>query len=105
MRHVIKKLLPALGLLAFSGISSAATIVTNPASTIVSNGGFENGLTSWVISGESSFTFAGNAFPHTGDHETHIGAFGDLGNGYLTQTLATTAGADYTLSFWYLGVE
>jgi hypothetical protein len=90
--HSIKNLFPAIALLTFSGICTANSF---------DNGGFEAGLTGWVMSGDSSYTSTQNAFPHSGDSEAHIGAYGDAGNGYLTQTFATTAGADYTLSFWY----
>jgi hypothetical protein len=89
----IKYILTIAILLAFTGIGSA--------SNLVSNGGFESGLTGWTTSGDSTYTSAQNVFPHSGSYEAHVGAYGDSGDGYLNQTINTTAGETYVISFWY----
>jgi hypothetical protein len=69
-------------------------------SNLVVNGGFETGdFTGWdgggndVDDGSDSDTI-----PHTGDYEAEFGSVGELG--YISQTLSTTPGATYLLSFW-----
>jgi hypothetical protein len=92
--RILNNVFPALTFLALSGICSAASIV--------SNGGFETGsLSDWTMSGDSTYTNVQSVFPHSGQNEAHIGAYGDSGYGYLTQTIATTPGSSYTLSFAY----
>lgn len=92
--RILNNVFPALTLLALSGICSAAAIV--------SNGDFETGsLSDWTTSGDSTYTNVQSVFPHSGQNEAHIGAYGDSGYGFITQTIATTPGASYSLSFWY----
>lgn len=79
-------------LLAFPVLASATLIV---------NGGFETGdFTGWTLTGDTSFTgvecFNGNA--HSGDCDAYFGPTG--GMGYLSQTIATTPGAEYQTTFW-----
>jgi len=87
------RIFPALTLLTLSGICSAASI---------SNGGFETGsLSDWTTSGDSTYTNVQSVFPHSGKNEAHIGAYGDSGYGFISQTITTTASSSYTLSFSY----
>src|SRR5208337_3710695 len=69
---------------------------------LVLNGGFETGdFTGWKTNGDFSFTQVDNGSiiaPHSGNHEAVLGTTSSLG--YLSQTLATTAGAPYSLSLW-----
>lgn len=68
----------------------------------VINGGFENGdFNGWTLSGDPSVNFVQGGFVHTGDYAAWFGETGDLG--HLTQTLPTTAGTSYILSFWFAG--
>jgi hypothetical protein len=91
--RIISNLLPGLALLGLSGICSAASIL---------NGGFETGsFSDWTLSGDSTYTNVESIHPNSGSDEAHIGAFGDNGYGFISQTIATTPGAIYTLSFWY----
>lgn len=88
--------------LLYSTLASSAL-----AQEVVVNGGFETGgfLPDWTVVDPSDSTVLGNdsAFAHTGDWKVYlgtspVGAFADLGS--LSQTLTTTPGATYTLSFW-----
>ena len=85
---------------------AAAALIAVPqlrAVPIVTNGGFETGdLTGWAFTGAASGSdfFVGN------DDGVHSGSFaacfGAVSSDYdvIAQTLPTTAGIDYTLTFW-----
>ena len=87
--------------LSFARPASAGSVV---------NGDFETGnFTGWTQSGDTSFTGVGNAATLAGlGGSVHSGTFaayfgpggGSRGLGFITQTLATTPGTDYTLDFW-----
>jgi hypothetical protein len=88
---------------AFGGVP--AVMLNMPLySGLVLNGGFETGeLFGWTLSGDTSCTFVDDGFesgitPYSGDYAAAMGTTGSLG--YLSQTLATVAGARYSLSFW-----
>jgi hypothetical protein len=66
---------------------------------IVQNGGFETGdFTGWVASGALTDTLVSLAFPHSGAFGAVFGA-ADTPD-YISQTLPTSAGHNYVLSFW-----
>ena len=73
-------------------------------SGLVLNGGFETGdFTGWTLSADSYNFFADNGYysgitPHSGTYEAALLTSGSLG--YLSQTIPTTAGTSYLLSFW-----
>jgi len=94
---------------AFFAVSATATpIALKIGPNIVTNGGFENTSTvagsGWSISGAfflEGFDYyidTNAADAHSGTHSFGGGAIGALG--FLTQTLATIPGANYSLSFW-----
>ncbi|MGA3181056.1 MAG: leucine-rich repeat protein [Verrucomicrobiota bacterium] len=73
-------------------------------SGLVLNGGFETGdFTGWNQSGDTSYTFVDNGSqsdipPFSGNFDAVLGTSGSIG--LLSQTLSTTPGANYLLSFW-----
>jgi PKD repeat protein len=77
--------------------SGPAIVAAYPHSIL--NGGFETGnFTNWTQSGgNGSGVATGSKYAHTGTY----GAALEAGTpGYLSQTLATTPGANYLISFW-----
>lgn len=96
----------ALAALLFFGISALAA--PTHAQT-VTNGGFEDSdttdghFTGWTLSGNADYLSANpNTFvfgnPHSGDYAAWLGA--PNSDGFLSQTLATTPGQAYTISYW-----
>ncbi len=74
-------------------------------SGVVLNGGFETGdFTGWTLGGldtNDMFVDTGSQsgiHPQSGSYLAALGSSGSLG--YLSQTLATTPGTAYSLSFW-----
>lgn len=72
---------------------------------IVENGDFDTGdFTGWTLSGYTNGTFADDAsmsgiLPPSGGFEAALSTV-SASQGYLSQTLPTTPGATYLLSFW-----
>jgi len=88
--------LSSLCIAALLSFSSAATSEAQ-----LQNGSFETGSFSpWVVNDSSMFTMIGSdaAFAHTGSFYANLGGEGTTAT--LTQTFSTTAGSNYTLSFW-----
>jgi PKD repeat protein len=92
----------------FFCITLLLLIVAHPATAqIVINGGFETGdFTDWTLSGDTGNTsvqgidnFYG-IMPYSGNYEAELGTFNSFG--HVSQTLSTTAGAGYLLSFWLI---
>ena len=66
---------------------------------IVRNCGFETGdFSSWVQSGDPSFTDVSTLVSHTGNFGGQLGPINGLG--FLSQDLTTTAGGSYFIVFW-----
>jgi hypothetical protein len=83
-------------------ILMCGTAIAGP--NLVTNGGFEDGDAGWVITmGIGQY---GSGLVHSGQFGAGTGCVGDrcvstAGSGaYFGQTLATTAGSQYEMSFW-----
>ncbi len=75
------------------------SICDGVAGNLVLNCGFETGdFTSWAQSGNLGFTTVDPAAANSG---AYGGAFGPIGDqGYITQTLPTSAGQTYSLTYF-----
>ena len=88
---------------AFSAAMFVAGMGPSQATNLVQNGGFETGdFTDWSLSGNLGYTNVGNNpnAAHTGSYAAQLGAVGS--DDFMSQTLSTTAGTNYTLSFWHI---
>jgi protein with PEP-CTERM/exosortase system signal len=90
-----------LGMLALAGLL-ALSVTQSVKANLIKNGGFETGdFTDWTPSGNSGFTgVIGNFFgtpPHSGKFQAFFGPINS--HGFISQSLATTAGASYHISF------
>jgi hypothetical protein len=79
-------------------------------SNLVLNGGFETGdFTGWTLSGANtpasvdngSYGLFSEITPHSGNYDADFESDGNALYQYLSQTLPTTPGASYLLSFWF----
>ena len=72
-------------------------------SSILLNGGFETGtFTNWTQSGSSTFSrvATGSTYAHSGRYGAALWSDGTKAQGFLSQSLSTTPGAAYLISFW-----
>jgi uncharacterized repeat protein (TIGR03803 family) len=79
--------------------SGPAIVAAYP--TTVLNGGFETGtFTNWTQSGQffSSGVVTGSTYAHSGKYGAALATGGAMG--FLSQTLTTTPGTVYLISFW-----
>jgi carbohydrate binding protein with CBM4/9 domain len=66
---------------------------------LIVNGGFETGhLDGWTCTGPVGSCLVETTSPHSGQDD--VMAIDNAGFGTLSQTISTTAGSAYTLSFW-----
>ena len=65
---------------------------------LVANCGFEGSLAGWSMAGDPSFTGIDPGAAHSGISGLAAGPVDQLG--FIFQTVPTTAGATYSLSFW-----
>jgi hypothetical protein len=87
-----KKLLLIIAVFVAAGLTARAQ-------NLVQNPGFETGsLAPWTISGDTSFTGVGSGSQHSGSFEFFSGPVSS--DGFLDQTLPTTASGLYNVSFW-----
>lgn len=90
----------AIWCMALAGLVSATAGRAN--ADLIVNGGFETGdFTGWTLNGNPQVNFVDSGFTHSGTYAAWFGEVGQLGT--LSQTIATTANQNYTLSFWFAG--
>lgn len=72
------------------------------AQSLVRNGGFETGdFSDWSLTGSTLANYVSSGSPitpHSGNYAAALGQYGSLA--YLSQTLPTSPGQPYLLSFW-----
>ena len=74
-----------------------ASLLSISGAQLITNGGFETGnFSGWTPLVD--FDAFVEPYPHSGTYAALLGTVGSLG--YLSQTIATTPGAQYTLSWW-----
>ena len=93
-----------------SPLSSALVVTLNAPVNLVANGNFATGdFTDWTLGGnDTSTTFGPEIFidANAEGGSTYAAGMGSIGSdGTLSQTIATTAGQTYTLSFWLQNEE
>lgn len=106
-------------LVTLAALGTVAGTASFASADLVINGGFEQGpgappglytnllagstdLTGWVVGGESiDIHDTGHTAAHSGQYSVDLAGFNLPGS--ITQTIATTPGGTYTLSFWYAG--
>jgi hypothetical protein len=94
--HQMKK----MGLMAIIAIFVLAIGIGTASANLVTNGGFETGdFTGWTQWGETNFTYVvgDTAYVHDGVYGAQLGP---TNYGGIEQTLTTTLGQDYSVSFW-----
>jgi hypothetical protein len=87
---------------AVAGCLAAAALFVGTAvhAELVANGGFETGnFDGWTQFGDSSFTGVDSQSPQSGSYAAYFGP-PNAGGGGISQSLATTAGATYSIFFF-----
>ncbi len=80
-------------------LALSLAIASHAHAQLITNGGFENGdFTGWTQSGDLGWTSVSSGTHYSGEFS---GSFGPTGGmGYIEQSVATTPGATYDLSFF-----
>jgi Carbohydrate binding domain len=86
------------GSVALQLISAGSNVAVGNGVNLVTNGGFENGLTDWT--GNNGVGTSNATIPaHSGNYYLSLAAVG--GDAYTSQTLPTQIGTEYAISLWY----
>lgn len=83
---------------AYFGVAGGASQCDAIEGNLVANCGFEGSIAGWSQAGDPSFTDVSPDVRHSGISGLESGPTESLG--FVFQTVPTTAGATYTLSFW-----
>jgi hypothetical protein len=80
-------------------VIQALPVVLNVGQNLVTNGGFETGdFTGWTLNASSTKVAKTLGLVHSGKYSANLGQSKTLG--WLSQTLATSAGQTYQISLW-----
>jgi len=85
---------------AYGAASSADAVLTfstnaiSPPANLVTNPGFELGTDGWTFTGDGGWD--NHDLAHTGNAEAYV----NIASGSVSQTIATTSGSVYVVSFW-----
>lgn len=84
----------------FAGLIFALAGVVAARANLIVNGGFETGdFSGWTYSGNPAFSYATSSpAPYDGSYSAQLAVMG--GGASLSQSVATTPGQSYTVSFW-----
>ena len=84
---------------ALLALALSLLLVQAAAAELVVNGGFETGdFFGWTYTGNLGVAGVDVDAPHSGTYEGYFGEVGSMG--FLSQSIATTPGASYDVSFW-----
>jgi hypothetical protein len=67
---------------------------------LIVNGGLENSISPWVLSGSGAFYTNNGNYPHTGTGYTYFGVNNNV-SGQVYQTVTIPSTATGTLTFWF----
>ena len=101
MGKLMKLMLLGLTMAALPGFADASLCDSAPGN-LVQNCGFETGdFTNWTVLNNDGFTMVTNILPgaNSGNYYVALGTVG--GDATIEQTIADTAGTEYTFSFFY----
>ncbi len=77
----------------------AGALAVPASANLIVNGGFETGnFSGWTQGGNPGFTNVITGIAHSGTYAADLGPVGS--DGFLSQTLTTTPGKSYRVSFW-----
>lgn len=96
----LSNVLQPLALTATTVVTSFSLLQSSPAqaANLITNGGFETGnFTGWTNDGSQSVGITSPALSNNGTNVAYFGKVGSLG--FISQTVATTAGQNYQLSY------
>lgn len=87
-------------LLSFLLLGAAVTPYANAQTELVSNGGFESGLSSWTAFWGTGIQATLTTYPHAGSHYAYLTGDGAVGGIYQNVAIPANA-SSATLSFWW----
>jgi hypothetical protein len=89
---------------AFLVLAASVARADSPPPNLIVNGGFETGnFSGWTLSGSPGYSFVSGVMfaddhPNSGSYYAMLGSAG--AESFLSQTVATTSGSDYALTFY-----
>ena len=81
--------------------TSNVAAILGAANNLVANGGFENGMTNWVLFGTNGTYQATNVTAHSGSYSLELDYGSGEWQGVYQQTISVRPNTNYTLTYWY----